>query len=437
MRQTADGGYIVVGVAQPSGIYLLKTDSLGDTMWSKNYADFPSESRNARAIAIAHDRGFITAGIVHMQAEEYLYLLRTDSLGDSLWALRTTFCPGPAAGSDVTPTRDGGHMVVGGQGVGDTASGPLALRLDSLGGVLWWKMYLLGDHAYAECVDTCPDGGFVLAGYRTSGPGFSDGFMMRIDSLGDTLWTRSFSGPGDETFFSVRCTPDGGFIAGGNTNSNTGGTDKAFLVKTDALGHQVWRRTYGGAANDYCVEARAMPNGSYIFAGVTSSYGAGSYDGWLVNVDSSGSERWRRTFGGEDWDAFAATELTQDSGCICCGYSASFGGGIDIYLVKTDSSGSAAVAYSQKDRQPGEPVPLIRVPGFVAGQLTCQYFQPIAGRARIELFDASGRRLSSVDLGYHSAGWHDLQVPVAPPTGARFLRLLVRDQNATAKFIVP
>ena len=112
---------------------------------------------------------------------------------------------------------------------------------------------------------------------------------------GDTLWTRTYGGGGDDYGQSVRQTDDGGFIIAGRTTSFGAGGWDVYLIKTDADGDTLWTRTYGNYYQERGRSVRQTLDGGYIIAGRTNSLGAGNRDAYLIKTDSDGNELWAKT----------------------------------------------------------------------------------------------------------------------------------------------
>lgn len=62
----------------------------------------------------------------------------------------------------------------------------------------------------------------------------------------DIAWTQTFGGPDDDSGFSVQQTSDGGYIVAGITGSYTTSWD-AYLIRTDSNGDSIWTKTFGGS----------------------------------------------------------------------------------------------------------------------------------------------------------------------------------------------
>lgn len=153
-------------------------------------------------------------------------------------------------------------------------------------------------------------------------------------------WSGTFGGALGDQANDVCQTPDGGYIVAGATSSfGAGGTD-IYLIKVNESGGLVWSKTLGGSDEDTAISIRPTSDGGYILGGMTGSYGAGAGDAYLVKVDATGNEVWKNTFGGSNHDWANSVQQTSDGGYILAGYTETFGaGGTDVYLVKADENG--------------------------------------------------------------------------------------------------
>ena len=119
-----------------------------------------------------------------------------------------------------------------------------------------------------------------------------------------------------------------------------GGTD-ALVIKTNSAGDTIWSKTYGGAGDDYFNCVKQTPAGDYILVGSTSSFGLGGSDVYVVKINSTGDTLWSKTFGSIYDDEGTYISLSLDSGFIIVGSTKSSGsGGYDIYLIKGDKFGN-------------------------------------------------------------------------------------------------
>ena len=185
------------------------------------------------------------------------------------------------------------------------------------------------------------DGGYIITGdTRSFGAGYRNVRLIKTDAFGDTIWTQTYGGAESDYGYSVRQTTDGGYILAGRTNSFGAGSYDSYLVKTDAFGDTIWTRTHGGTSRDYGYSVAQTADGGYVVTGTTLSSGAGGYDVWLIKTDANGDTLWTRTYGGPDWDKGYSIRQTADGGYIITGYTASFGAGnYDVWFIKTDAAG--------------------------------------------------------------------------------------------------
>jgi hypothetical protein len=237
------------------------------------------------------DGDYIVAGSTYSfgTGSSDVYLIKTDPSGDTLWT-RTYGGSDIDYGYSVLQTTDGDYIVAGetqsfGAGPGDV----YLIKTDPSGDTLWTRTYGGNGHDWGQSVQQTTDGGYIVSGQTNSfGPGQADVYLIKTDAVGDTLWTRTYGGSGRDYGSSVQQTTDGGYIVAGGTYSfGTGGKD-VYLIKTDPSGDTLWTRTYGGSGDDIGSSVQQTTDGGYIVAGRTDSFGAGGYDVYLIKTDPDG-----------------------------------------------------------------------------------------------------------------------------------------------------
>ena len=173
------------------------------------------------------------------------------------------------------------------------------------------------------------DGGYAIAGFTwSSGAGVSDVYLIRTDSLGSVLWDSTYGGISYDIGNSVQQTSDGGYVITGNTRSSGAGLNDVYLIKTDSLGNTLWSTTYGGDSSDVGRSVAQTLDGGYIIAGETWSFDPGTSDVYVIKTDSLGNVLWDTTYGGSFNDFGYSVQQTSDSGYIIAGQTFSFGAGL-------------------------------------------------------------------------------------------------------------
>ena len=339
--QTSDGGYIITSGTNSFGaglfdVYLIKTDSLGDTIWTSTYGD--SNTNMGYSVLQTSDGGYIITGNTYatpFDEDRDVYIVKTDSNGDTLWT-KTYGESGSNEhenGHSIQQTFDGNYIIAGST---NWERDVYLLKIDSLGDTLWTRMFGDAVEEITWSVQQTPDSGYILAGSQVTYGGDNwDVYLIKTDSVGDTLWTKTYDNNIHDLGYSVRLTSDGGYIIVGS--SGDWYAQDFFLIKTDSLGDTLWTRTYGGSGEEQGWDVQQLPNGVYILVGYTNSFGAGDFDVYMICTDSLGDTISTRTFGDSLDDRGYGVILTSDGGIAIVGFTESFGEGErDVYLIKTD-----------------------------------------------------------------------------------------------------
>ncbi|HYV94588.1 MAG TPA: T9SS type A sorting domain-containing protein [Chitinophagales bacterium] len=199
-------------------------------------------------------------------------------------------------------------------------------------------------------IQQTPDGGYIFAGNSTSNNGDvtgnhggSDYWVVKMDSVGNLVWQKSYGGSNNDLATSVDQTSDGGYVVAGHTYSSDGdveglhGTDAdSWVIKLDGTGNLQWQRALGGSRYDGARSIKQTADGGYIVACFTQSVNDGDVSGfhlgwgdyWIVKLDGVGNLLWQNCLGGGDFDVPYSIQPTLDGGYVVAGYSQSADGDV-------------------------------------------------------------------------------------------------------------
>jgi hypothetical protein len=311
-----DGGFIMVGASlSPDGdvssnygdydYWIVKTDSFGTIEWKKSYGG--SEKDIPNSIQQTFDGGYIVAGGTSSNNHDVTglhdtvdvfgvitpdcWILKLNNYGDIEW---TRVYGGSELDvvNSIQQTTDSGFIVAASS---KSNNGDIAkhigltdcwiYKLDKFGNIQWQKTY--GGTRVDEpiSIQNTNDGGFIFAGYSESNNGdltlnhgYSDYWIVKLNSSGDIEWQKSYGGSSIDLALTVDQTKDDHYIISGYTNSNDGDIvgyhDRYdyWIIKLDTNGNLEWNKIIGGSGSEgpYCSFKQTTLN-NYFFAGSSIS----------------------------------------------------------------------------------------------------------------------------------------------------------------------
>ena len=276
--------------------YISKLDATGDTLFTKvlsrpDTSDFlldMVQTRPNKLMLIGWTYNDTTDGNAD------LLFITGDTLGNEL--NRVVYGGGGTdyVNSGIVVDDDGNVLMTGyTQSFGGSDNDTWVLQTDSIGNVAWHKVYnhlspSQGDGGGG--ITALPDGNYAVAGaYDNASATSAYGFIMKIDSDGNELWTKRFSDGIHKGFWACKALATGEILACGqafNTNDNS---QTGWLVKTDANGDTLWTRTYNASQfTDLLRNMIVLPNGDIVMVGFGRAPGQTNQDGWILRVDSMG-----------------------------------------------------------------------------------------------------------------------------------------------------
>jgi hypothetical protein len=347
--QTNDGGFLLTGDTRSYGAglsdaYLVKTDPTGNMQWYKTYGGPADES--ACGVCKTNDGGYAVLAMTNSYGagSDDFWLLKIDVNGNLQWN-KTYGGAGRDTSYTVSQTANGEYVLLGfTNSYGAGGYDAWVVKTDATGNILWSKTYGGAGNDYGGNLIVTADGSYTVVGYSTSFGGYK-GWLFMLDLSGNMLWEKTF-GIG---IYSYACwgiqTSDGGYAIAGATYPSS--LTDLWVFKTDSSGNLQWEKTFGGSANDVGWNVAQMTDGGYAIVGETSSYGSGGVDSWLIRTDSSGNMLWDKTYGGTGTEFTDDIIRTSDGGLAIAGFTNSFGaGGYDMWLIRVDEFGVVPEGFS-------------------------------------------------------------------------------------------
>ncbi|HNR21331.1 MAG TPA: hypothetical protein PKL45_15215, partial [Bacteroidia bacterium] len=327
LQQTTDGGYILGGYSSSNisgdktelsnggfDYWMVKTDAVGSIQWQSTIGG--NNDDYLKYIRQTIDGGYILGGYSNSnisgdKAENCIgnndyWIIKTDATGNIQW-----------------------QNTIGGSRRDELRS----IQQTTDGG------YILGGYSQSNI-----SGDKTENNLGSGSPITGDYWVVKIDAIGNIQWQNTIGGSLDDALCLIEQTSDGGYILGGYSYSNLSG-DKTensngwydyWIVKTDFAGSIQWQNTIGGSNLDYLYSVKQTPDGGYILGGFSDSdisgdrteIGNAGFDYWIIKTGSTGNLQWQNIIGGNGDDILLPSiEQTDDGSYILGGYSTSNIGG--------------------------------------------------------------------------------------------------------------
>ncbi|MDB4324440.1 T9SS type A sorting domain-containing protein [Crocinitomicaceae bacterium] len=133
---------------------------------------------------------------------------------------------------------------------------------------------------------------------------------------------------------------DSSYVVTGSSSSFVDGSSQAFLMKVDSLGNHIWSKHYGGVEFESGRRVLHKKGVGFYICGFTNSIGAGGFDFYLVKTDESGLFEWENSYGGNGWEKVHDALITVDTNIIMVGETSSNAtDNKDIYIIQTNQFG--------------------------------------------------------------------------------------------------
>lgn len=334
IKGTKDGGFILIGTSTSSDgdltsnkgsydLWVVKTNSLGVLQWQKSFGGLGIEIgfdiiQNTDGTFFACGRSGSNGGDVtgYNGGSSDEWVLKFSITGNLIWQ-KCLGGLGLEAGREIIKTLDGNILVIGQADMNDgdvsgvhgsasQKSDAWLTKLDTTGALMWQLCYGGSDLEIGYSLAFTNDSGAVVCSWSssidgdvTNNKGYGDYWIFKVNKLGNIMWEKSYGGTFGENPYSISATSDKGFIVFGHSTSTDGdvsgnhsGTYDNWIIKLDSVGVLQWKKCLGGTSVEYGYYAKqAADNGYILVGGAMSSDGdvtvkKGVVDAWVVKLNA-------------------------------------------------------------------------------------------------------------------------------------------------------
>jgi len=301
VKQTSDGGYIIVGDGNAFDVWVIKTDENGEKEWER----FFDKCFDDRGYCVIEEQdGYVVLGTY--DCKEVIWVIKIDKNGNMLWEKSHT--PKPICSAQfIEKTNDGGYIITGWGSYYNWLNcyDVLLLKIDSEGNEQWNKTVDSPFYSKSYSVAQTPDDGYILTGGTCDTyDGESDLWLIKTDSNGNFEWDKTFGD--DETWNmgrTVAITSDNNIIVGG----------EQILIKTDLEGNLIWQKNIGS------LKLQETSDCGFVLTGYKETRFK-DRELKIVKIDKDGDIEWEKTYGQGYRDEGHYIQQTKDGGYIIIGF---------------------------------------------------------------------------------------------------------------------
>ncbi|MBP9082406.1 MAG: T9SS type A sorting domain-containing protein [Bacteroidia bacterium] len=295
IEQLADSTYIVNGTYNAGNnckSWLIALNTSGDSLWSQLFSAGPGSTNvdynNSMAVinnSLVGLTGFYSpVPLTHTKGYFFSIIGNGIQLSSRIYDF-SLFGTEPRA---IATTSNSEYLITGGVGTSPSSTDMFLMRTTTFGDTLWYKTFNFSYQESGIDVIETSDNGILISGFIIN-PATSNSniCLIKTDAIGDTQWTKVFDHNNEQLVYSIQETQNGDFILTGKITGGIPVDGNVFLMKINSSGDSLWTKQFGGTSDDMGYSVQALSDGGYILSGYSGSFGTvGAY---IIKTDSSGN----------------------------------------------------------------------------------------------------------------------------------------------------
>ncbi len=401
-----ENGYYTVGVFgfTHTIIYFANTDIEGNILNHHILDDSPDVTTvvSGRQFIQTSDGQFLLLyGKWIDNSDVDIFLRKFTTEGNILWTQQFGW-EGIDGQGEVIETKDGGFLITG---FVETINHieMYAVKTDSRGSMEWENSYCFNQSCKALSVVETMNGDYILAGYGKTEEDDFDMYVVKIDSLGNQLWDKTYGTSEDDPACQVYALNDGNFLLEGGIREN--GIRKNYNAKLDPNGEIIWEKVYS-IPTIRTIQSPVVVREDDSFIGV--AYTINEQDNThplIMNFNSEGDTLWTKPITADpNADCYIKDIDKIEGGYVLTGYKFSptpqYG-----WIVTIDEEGNfceelgcVETVVDIEDIAVEEEIFMRISPNPVREKATIQYQIPNNQEGVLKVYDYQGRLINKEEL---------------------------------------
>ncbi|HRK81594.1 MAG TPA: T9SS type A sorting domain-containing protein [Saprospiraceae bacterium] len=185
----------------------------------------------------------------------------------------------------VVPAPDGNYFLLGSSGGANSMV--KLLKINPVGDVVWEKSYISGANSYGHGLTQLADGSLLIAGQSGA-----VALLIKTDAEGNELWKRTYANT--TALFDV--APSGNQLLLAGWQDNTGTSDSGLLMLVNSNGILQWRKPIDVRSQTYAKRIFPTADGNFLLLGRANDIGAGFKGIFIRKIDPAGNLIWQKTY---------------------------------------------------------------------------------------------------------------------------------------------
>jgi len=219
-------------------------------------------------------------------------------------------------GEGVTQISDSSYYITGSSSsFGDGPAQAFILHVDSLGNYIWSKSYGGAESDGGRRIFAVEGDGIYVAGHTNSfGNGSFDFYFFKTDMDGNVIYEKTFGGPKFEKVHGAMMLPDTSFVLVGETQSTANEVEDMYLMRLNKLGDTIWTRTIGNAGKDIARNVCLVNDSTFIVVGETFVQDSLQLKAYVTMMNWHGDTIWTKITG--ENGAYSLNDVLINNGII-------------------------------------------------------------------------------------------------------------------------